>query len=105
MRTIYKYELALKDEQVLQIPLVEAPLPFDESVISRNLFHVDTQRGVPQLWAMVDTHGPIANCTVCIRGTGHNCVGLEPNNYIGTIKLGEDALIFHVFIKKVEVLE
>lgn len=103
MKTVYKYGLALKDEQILQIPLVEAPLPFDESIISRNLLHVDTQHGEPQLWAMVDTDNPLMDCTICIRGTGHSCVGLDPSNYIGTVKIGGDMLIFHVFITKVEV--
>ena len=89
MRTIYKYTLSVKDEQTLNIPLAEGRI---DSILC-----IDAQRGVPCLWAMVDTTYPATNVVVSTRGTGHSCAGIKQEMYIGTYQLQYGDIVFHVF--------
>ena len=82
---IWKYEVPVTDEFTIELP---------------NAFRVltvQTQRGVPQLWVLVD---PDAEFTVPQRfwlvGTGHPIT--HGGDYIGTFQIG--TFVFHLFMER-----
>jgi len=75
-------------------------LPRDAKILT-----VQTQRGAPQLWAMVDSETKKVTRYFRLSGTGHPLGDdyLKIINYIGTFQMGNGALVFHLFeIKKGE---
>ena len=85
MKTIWKYPLSVTDEQTVLIPK------------GSRLLTVQIQRGIPFLWAEVDTDVPKVNRLIETFGTGHAIS--RPNNprrHIGTYQV-EEQLVFHVF--------
>jgi hypothetical protein len=86
MRKVYKYTLALQDEQTLM-------LPKDASILS-----IQMQGGgdAPQIWALVEPEKPKAPRKIRVYGTGH---GIEdgPLEFIGTFQIHGGALVFHAF--------
>lgn len=90
MKTIYKYELELKDEQ-------EILLPTGAEILS-----AAEQKGKIVIYALVDNEIKTEEIfEFVIRGTGHP-VFFHTDNYkfIGTVKLMDGALMFHVFYEK-----
>ncbi|HEY0702175.1 MAG TPA: hypothetical protein VGD60_05350 [Candidatus Acidoferrales bacterium] len=86
MKTIWKFPLVG----------VSAQIDMPEAAIVVN---VDEQRGVPTLWALVDTERQRTARTFRIFGTGHPIDPHEANglDYLGTLKLHAGELILHVF--------
>ena len=88
MYTIYKYPLRIKEEQELVLP-----------IFSR-ILSVETQRANIVLYALVDTDTPgKTHLTVYIRGTGYPADGLQDATFIGTVKMLDGALMYHIFYK------
>jgi hypothetical protein len=85
MRTIFKYTVQLNDELTLAIPA------------GAQLLCVQTQRGIPQLWAVVDTERPDAPRHFRWFGTGHSFDPGGEAAYIGTVQINDGALVFHLF--------
>lgn len=85
-RSIYKYELRVDDEQIVQLPR------------GAQVLCVQTQRERPCLWCLVDVDAPIEPRTFRIYGTGHP-FDRDPldTRYIGTFQLRGGQLVFHVF--------
>lgn len=83
MRTIYKYELSIVNEQTLEIPGYA------------KLLDVQMQNGTPCIWALVDTTEAKRSRIIQIFGTGHNTE--KAGTYIATFQTGP--LVFHVFEK------
>jgi DNA-directed RNA polymerase subunit RPC12/RpoP len=83
-RKIFKYPLPIDDE-------IEISMPEDSEILT-----VQTQKGTPCIWAIVDTDAPLTTRRLCLRGTGHAFKGNE-GKYIGTFQLDNGALIFHLF--------
>lgn len=81
---IWKYELAVTDRQVVEMPL------------GAQILTVQVQRDVPCLWAIVSTDAKRMPRTIDTFGTGHAISG-SPGRYIGTYQLNRGALVFHVF--------
>lgn len=85
MRTIYKYPLEITDYQPVLMP------------VSATILSVQVQRGVPCLWAMVDSDSNEPELRqIFIHGTGHR-INQNAAKHIGTFQLHEGALVFHVF--------
>jgi hypothetical protein len=81
---VYKYPLPIDDVVELLLPEGAEPLC------------VGLQRGVPMLWARVETDNYVGGRSRRFRvaGTGHpNAEG----KYIGTLLVDDGALVFHVF--------
>ena len=57
---------------------------------------VQTQFGVPCIWALVDPSHKTEERTFALYGTGHPIVD-RYHSYIGTIQLQDGAFVFHVF--------
>ena len=85
MKTIFKYQLAITDEQTLF-------LPKDAEILS-----VADQGGMLCMWAAIETCNLPESRVIKIYGTGHT---LQPDErYIGTIMQAGGALVWHVFEK------
>lgn len=95
MRTVYKYELRIEDEQVVRLPagarLLSVGVQTDDSpaLVYRTL----------SLWALVDTQAPPVARRVYIVGTGHPAGHVASAEYVGTVN---DALrlVWHVFAER-----
>ena len=89
MKTVYKYDVMFEDNFVLKLPL------------GSQILCVQTQRGNPKLWCLVDPEEKIMqNRFFRLAGTGHS-ITKENIRYIGSFQLSEGMLIFHLF----EILE
>lgn len=93
MRRIFKYPLVITDEQ-------EVELPVGAEVISAL-----NQRGQLVLYAIVDDSvSKTEKRIVRIFGTGHVVDVYHGSNseydFIGTVSMMNDELIWHVFVKK-----
>jgi hypothetical protein len=85
MKTIWKYELAILDEQDISAPADWEPLS------------VQLQRGVPCLWAAVDSDKPVIQHRLWIHGTGHKMSEMD-RLFVGTFQMPDLGLVFHVFV-------
>ena len=85
MMTVYKYPLAVKDSQYLQLPR------------GYELLSAADQAGELVLWARVDTDQPTVPCQVLIFGTGHPCElpKHRPYRFINTVQ--QAALVWHIW--------
>lgn len=93
MITIYKYPIPIEDYFTLE-------LPKDAKILT-----IQTQRGTPQLWAMIDSEVEKETRYFRLSGTGHPMGEdyLRIINYVGTFQIENGALVFHLFeIKKGE---
>lgn len=84
---IWKYEIPVAGEFSLEIP------------ISYQFLHVDTQRGVPMLWVMVDPEAPKRPINFFVAATGQSLpvgVGLM-GVHVGTFQVENETLVFHLF--------
>ena len=88
MRKILKYPLTITDEQPLRLPL------------GSEILSVMEQNDQIVLYALIDADQKLTSeYTISIRGTGHNIDELTINNFIGTCKLFNGHLMYHVFIR------
>ena len=92
MLTIYKYPIAVTDEQIIGVP----SSGFQDSLADQFL-SLKVQNGCPYLWVMVDPSNQVITRHISIRGTGHDCEGLLKKEYLGSFTFLEDSLVFHVF--------
>ena len=83
---IYKYTLAVTDLQTLALPE------------RAKVLTVQTQAGLPQLWALVNEKASVAeHRRFATYGTGNPMPDGNLGQYIGTYQLADGALVFHVF--------
>lgn len=85
MKAIWKFPLETTDFQVIR-------MPSDAEILA-----VQTQDGVPCIWAMVDTTDPPESRIFRIYGTGHPVNADEELAYVGTCQLHGGSLVFHIF--------
>lgn len=57
------------------------------------------QRGIPQLWALVDPHAPKVTRSFMLLGTGHtvDLARFDQVDHVATFQLRGGELVFHVF--------
>lgn len=84
MDCIYKYDLAISDQQLIELP------------IGAILLCVQVQHGQPRLWARVNPAQPKENKKIITHGTGH-MVPETTGRHIGTYQLADGNIVFHVF--------
>jgi hypothetical protein len=86
MKTIYKNELQLLDEQIITIP-------FGAEILT-----VQTQRETPCLWFLVDPNeGRLQEIKIAIHGTGHIIHEPRFKKYLGTFQLQGGSFVGHAF--------
>ena len=86
MKVIYKYDLKPKTNQLT--------MPRGALILC-----VQTQQGVPRLWALVDADAPDETRVIEVYSTGEPVIedmGVS-RNYVGTFQLEGGSLVFHVF--------
>jgi len=89
MKNIFKYTLEILDVQRLDIPT------------GSKILSVAEQYGNIVLYALVDdARGGLDSFEIFIRGTGHPFGDIDNCEFLGTVKLDEGRLMFHVFYKK-----
>jgi len=87
MKTIWKYELETTDYQMIQIPK------------PAKVLSVSNQGNQIVLYAEVDSDSiSEKGVEVWIHGTGHEFKAPENSRFIGTVKLMDGVLIFHVYV-------
>lgn len=86
MLRVYKYRLALRDKQQVQLPAGAASLSVQE------------QNGELCLWALVDpAEKKTETRTFRVHGTGHDINAADLVGYIGTVQQSALSLVWHVF--------
>lgn len=86
MKTIYKYECRIHDTLTISMPK------------GAMVLSVQVQRGMPCIWALVDTEEPQTTHKFHWLGTGEeSSIPLEKCWYLGTVQLAEGSLVFHLF--------
>lgn len=83
---IFKYEIPIKDEFVLGLPIHCKILSFQ------------VQNEKPFICVLVDPAKSLRPRYFCLRGTGHD-IDYHPDlmKYIGTVQMADGALIWHLF--------
>ena len=86
-KTIWKFELETTDRQEIEIP------------INAEILTIQTQNGIPCLWALVNPENEKENKMLEIFGTGHPInYGMGVNRiYLGSYEINNGTLVFHVF--------
>lgn len=90
MKRIFKYPLKVDDLQMVEMPSGAAILT------------VQTQNGVPCIWAAVDPDAKRIKRAFVTYGTGHPMDDGPAKHYVGTYQLRDGALVFHVFTDRIE---
>lgn len=86
MKSIWKFPLAVTDEQTVALPK------------GAEILCVQTQDGIPCLWTLVTTGAAQEDVRIFTYGTGHNVMPRHgAKNYIGTYQLEGGSLVFHLF--------
>lgn len=89
MKTVYKYELAVTEEQICVMP------------IGAKILSIQTQNEQICLWALVDTEQKEFEARgIVIKGTGYNLSEYEHLEYIGTGQMAEGNFVYHCFENK-----
>lgn len=83
-RSIWKYELNVTDEQLIEIPT------------GAEILAVQVQHSVPCLWARVDPNATKVKRRILTHGTGHTLSAIT-GVYIDSYQLNGGDLVFHVF--------
>ena len=84
MNSIWKFELEVTDEQLIEIPAGSL------------LLDVQVQHGTPCLWARVEPEAEKVKRRIFTHGTGHP-VPETTGDYIGSYQLQGGAFVGHVF--------
>lgn len=82
MKTIWKYELEITDEQYIDMPK------------NARVLSAGNQNGKLCLWAMVSTEAKLIPHRVAICGTGLPCYE-SSGNFIDSVQIGQ--FVWHVF--------
>jgi hypothetical protein len=85
--TIWKYELAVDDEQIIAMPM------------GAQVLSVQVQHGVPCLWVRCQPDAPTAPVRVITLGTGHPAEHVEDLQFVGTYQLLGGNFVGHVFVQ------
>ena len=70
------------------------PMPEGAKILT-----VQTQREIPQIWALVDPRAPMRDRRFRLAGTGHPIQVAEAGNlaYVGSFQVEQETLVFHLF--------
>ena len=87
MKTIWKIELKLVDEQVIELPA------------SAHHLCVQLQDGKPCLWSQVRTEAGKEKYRVFVCGTGNEMPdSVQHTDHVGTVQTGQ--YVWHIFVRQ-----
>jgi hypothetical protein len=75
--------------------VIDAPSKIIKTDPNAHFLHVAQQRGVPCVWAIVDTDVEHKDILLMVYGTGHR--GFDQHTYIGTWQDEHNGLVWHLF--------
>ncbi len=84
-KTVYKFAVPMRDNFIVRMPR------------EAKVLHVQEQNGELQMWAMVNAEELTVARAFALRGTGHECGGLQAAQHVGTATLHGGSLVFHLF--------
>lgn len=89
MRTIWKYRVPLTDRFAHDIPR------------GFTFLDVQTNYGLPMVWALVDTDQPKVRVDFALVGTGNPYPDQDEGEFwhLGTFQLHDGELVFHLFYR------
>lgn len=82
---IWKFQLLMSQIQVVHMPY------------AAKILCVQVQNEVPCIWAMCKMDDGKSDRTIEIIGTGQPINDLFTRTYIGTVQMGGEAFVWHVF--------
>lgn len=85
MKKIYKYKIEILDEQEIFIPCYHT------------ILCIKLQSGTPYIWVEVEDDAPLQKVKFKLYGTGHEMSKERPEQYVGTILLNDDKLVYHLY--------
>ena len=85
MKRILKYPLQLTGSQSVELPA------------GAEILSVQEQRGMPQLWALVDPDEPGELVEIVCYGTGQEIEAEHPLSFISTEQFNSGQFVFHFF--------
>ena len=85
MRTIWKFSIALHNEQFVQMPKGAVVLS------------AQVQNGILCLWADIETHNDNETRHIYINGTGNPIQQPADARYVSTVIM--DAFVWHVYVQ------
>lgn len=95
MKTIWKFDAhIILNGMALSLRTDEFTIKMPKGA---KVLSVQMQYGEPRLWVLVDDTQPLESREFYWRGTGHNCDGVEPGSFVGTVQMQGGDLIFHLF--------
>ena len=83
MKRIFKYPLAITDEQRISMP------------VGAEILCVQMQADTMTIWARVDDAAPVERRLIRVFGTGHDASESVDLSYVGTVQ--ERWFVWHVF--------
>lgn len=83
---IFKFSMKIEHEQIIRMH------------VNAEILTLQTQNGVPCIWAKVDPSNDMEKRTFFIFGTGHN-INEYSIDYIGTFQTINSGFVGHVFEK------
>lgn len=89
MREIWKFPVAFPSGES---PSFHVHMPKGTEILT-----VQAQKGIPQMWGMIDRGAPLEERKFAVYGTGHPIDEEKIKKYIGSFQLHNESFIFHVF--------
>lgn len=83
--TIWKFVIEPGDTVIIGMPK------------GAQVLSVDSQYGVPCVWALVDPDAPKVLRKFRMAGTAHHVEKKHTKNFVGTFQLDGGSLVFHLF--------
>lgn len=85
MRTIYKQDLSLTDDQYIEVP------------VGAKLLHIDIQNQKPCIWYECESKNVLKKLRILCFGTGREIPYTNNLRYIGTVLVASGNGVFHFY--------
>ena len=84
-KKIFKYQLETTSIQEIEMPQ------------GSEILCIQTQNGIPCIWALVEQNATVTKRKFLIVATGHSLPKNRNIKYIGTYQLSDGRMVFHCF--------
>lgn len=85
MQVIWKYEVPLVDEPIIEMPE------------GAQVLALAVQHDEPHIWVLCDDTAQLVPYRFRLVGTGHPAAGLDSHSHLGTVVFPGGALVLHLF--------
>jgi hypothetical protein len=99
-KVIYRYPIKLVEEQEIEINGLQEDYRYVSA--KKQIIKIDTIRGIPSMWCLVQPNAPKRKVKLHLYGTGWEMSeDILRQNYLGSFILKDYGEIYHVFIDEV----